>query len=102
MWGSEQNNVRRAMAPTVSPEPWARPMRESRWARPVLAGTACAALAATLAGCAVVTVAGATAGAAISVAGAVVGTGVKLTGKAIEKTVDLVTPGSAADAKPAP
>lgn len=45
-------------------------------------------------GCAVVTVAGAVAGAAISVTGAVVSTGVKVTGKVIEKTVDLVTPGS--------
>jgi len=58
-----------------------------------------ALLAATLAGagalggCAVVTVAGAAAGAAISVTGAVVSTGVKVTGKVIEKTVDIVTPG---------
>jgi hypothetical protein len=51
-----------------------------------------------LPGCAVVTVAGAAAGAAISVAGAVVSTGVKVTGKVIEKTVDVVTP----DSKPAP
>lgn len=43
-------------------------------------------------GCAVVTVAGAVAGAAISVGGAVVSTGVKVTGKVIEKTVDVVTP----------
>ena len=39
--------------------------------------------AATLPGCAVVTV-----------AGAVVSTGVKVTGKVIEKTVDVVTPSS--------
>ena len=45
-----------------------------------------------LAGCAVVEVAGAAAGAAISVTGAVVSTGVKVTGKVIEKTVDAVTP----------
>jgi hypothetical protein len=45
-------------------------------------------------GCAVVTVAGAAAGAAISVTGAVVSTGVKVTGKVIEKTIDLATPGS--------
>ena len=51
-------------------------------------------------GCAVVTVAGAAAGAAISIAGAVVSTGVKVTGKVIEKTVDVVTPSSAAEAKP--
>jgi hypothetical protein len=54
--------------------------------------------ASTLPGCAVVTVAGAAAGAAISVAGAVVSTGVKVTGKVIEKTIDVVTP----DSKPAP
>lgn len=47
-----------------------------------------------LSGCAVVTVAGAAAGAAISVTGAVVSTGVKVTGKVIEKTIDVVTPGS--------
>ena len=51
-----------------------------------------------LPGCAVVTVAGAVAGATISVAGAVVSTGVKVTGKVIEKTIDVVTP----DSKPAP
>ena len=56
------------------------------------------ALAFTLGGCAVVTVAGAAAGAAISVTGAVVSTGVKVTGKVIEKTIDMVTP----DSKPAP
>ena len=53
------------------------------------------ALPLTLPGCAVVTVAGAVAGAAISVGGAVVSTGVKVTGKVIEKTVDAVTPGDA-------
>ena len=36
----------------------------------------------------------ATTGAAISVTGAVVSTGVKVTGKVIEKTIDVVTPGS--------
>ena len=55
-------------------------------------------LALALPGCAVVTVAGAVAGAAISVTGAVVGSTVKVAGKVIEKTVDAVTP----DAKPAP
>jgi hypothetical protein len=57
---------------------------------------ACALCAcfALLSGCAVVSVAGATAGAAISVTGAVVSTGVKVTGKVIEKTIDVVTPGS--------
>ena len=57
---------------------------------------AVAALAAALAlpGCAVVSVAGAAAGAAISVTGAVISTGVKVTGKVIEKTIDVVTPGS--------
>ncbi len=48
-----------------------------------------------LPGCAVVSIAGAAAGAAISVTGAVVSTGVKVTGKVIEKTIDVVTPGSA-------
>ncbi len=51
-----------------------------------------------ISGCAVVTVAGAAAGAAISITGAVVSTGVKVNGKAIEKTIDIVTP----DSKPAP
>lgn len=50
------------------------------------------ALAGLLGGCAVVSVAGAAAGAAISVTGAVISTGVKVTGKVIEKTVDAVTP----------
>lgn len=54
-------------------------------------------LAHALPGCAVVTVAGAAAGAAISITGAVVSTGVKVTGKVIEKTIDAVTP----DATPA-
>ena len=49
---------------------------------------------ALLAGCAVIDVAGAAAGAAISVTGAVVSTGVKVTGKVIEKTIDAVTPSS--------
>ena len=47
-----------------------------------------------LSGCAVVSVAGAAAGAAISVTGAVVSTGVKVTGKVIEKTIDVATPGN--------
>jgi hypothetical protein len=64
--------------------------------RPAVAGLV--ALAAALSGCAVTTVAGAVAGAAISVTGAVVSTGVKVTGKVIEKTIDVVTP----DSKPAP
>jgi uncharacterized lipoprotein YbaY len=55
------------------------------------------AAAALLAGCAVVDVAGAAAGAAISVTGAVVSTGVKVTGKVIEKTIDVVTPGSSSE-----
>jgi hypothetical protein len=48
--------------------------------------------AALLGGCAVVSVAGAAAGAAISVGGAVVSTGVSVTGKVVEKTIDAVTP----------
>ena len=55
---------------------------------------AASTLASTLAGCAVVSVVGATAGAAISVTGAVVSTGVSVTGKVIGKTIDAVTPGS--------
>ena len=52
------------------------------------------AIAATLlSGCAVVSVAGAAAGAAISVTGAVVATTVSVTGKVIGKTIDVVTPG---------
>lgn len=43
-------------------------------------------------GCAVVSVAGAAAGAAISVAGAVVSTGVTVTGKVVSKTIDVITP----------
>lgn len=50
--------------------------------------------AALLPGCAVVTVAGAAAGAAISVTGAVVSTGVQVAGKVIGKAVDVVTPGN--------
>lgn len=48
------------------------------------------ALVPLLGGCAVVTIAGAAAGAAISVTGAVVGTGVDVTGKVIGKTIDVV------------
>jgi hypothetical protein len=46
-----------------------------------------------LPGCAVVSVAGATAGAAVSVGGAVVGSTVKVAGKVVEKTIDLAVPG---------
>jgi hypothetical protein len=60
--------------------------------RPLLLA-AVALLVLPLAGCAVVEVAGAAAGAAISVTGAVVSTGVKVTGKVVEKTIDAVTPG---------
>jgi hypothetical protein len=52
-----------------------------------------ALLASALCSCAVVSVAGAAAGAVISVTGAVVSTGVSAAGKVIEKTVDVVTPG---------
>lgn len=58
-------------------------------------------LAHALPGCAVVTVAGAAAGAAISITGAVVSTGVKVTGKVIEKTIDVVTPDTRVDPHPA-
>ncbi|MFN3297128.1 hypothetical protein [Caldimonas sp.] len=43
-----------------------------------------------LSGCAVVTVAGAVAGAAISVTGAVVSTGIRVTGAVVEAGVDAV------------
>lgn len=55
---------------------------------------ACCSLLLCMQGCAVISVAGAAAGAAISVGGAVVSTGVKVTGKVIEKTIDVVTPDS--------
>jgi hypothetical protein len=57
-----------------------------------LAFTALLTLPLLLSGCGVMSVVGATAGAAISVTGAVVSTGVKVTGKVIEKTIDVVTP----------
>jgi len=60
-----------------------------------------ALLAATLLpGCAVVTIAGAAAGAAVSVGGAVVGSTVKVAGKVVEKTIDLAVPGSASPPAP--
>jgi predicted peptidase len=62
-----------------------------RTARALALAASCAGL---LGGCAVVSVAGAAAGAAISVTGAVVSTGVKVTGTVIEKTVDVVAGGS--------
>lgn len=43
-----------------------------------------------LTGCAVVTVAGAAAGAAISVTGAVVSTGIQVTGAAVEAGIDAI------------
>ncbi|HUG24102.1 hypothetical protein [Piscinibacter sp.] len=55
---------------------------------------ASAAVATLLSGCAVITVAGAAAGAAVSVTGAVVSTGVKVTGKVVEKTIDVMVPDS--------
>ena len=58
-------------------------------ARLALASGVCSLLG----GCAVATVAGAAAGAAISVTGAVVSTGVSVAGKVIAKTIDVVTPG---------
>lgn len=51
-----------------------------------------------LPGCAVVSVAGAVAGAAIDVGAAVVTTTVKVTGKVVEKTIDAVS----SDPEPAP
>lgn len=61
------------------------------------------AACALLGGCAVVSVAGAVAGAAISVTGAVVSTGVELTGKAIGAGIDAVSPSkSPEDLEPKP
>lgn len=60
------------------------------FSRPLVVALALAA--ALLPGCAVVNVAGATAGAVIGVAGAVVGTGVQVAGKVIEKTIDVAVP----------
>jgi hypothetical protein len=57
---------------------------------PRLALLSAALCACVLSGCAVVTVAGAAAGAVITVGAAVVSTGVKVTGKVIEKTIDAV------------
>ena len=58
-----------------------------------LAMISMATAASLLGGCAVVSVAGAAAGAAISVTGAVVASTVSVTGKVIGKTIDVVTPG---------
>jgi hypothetical protein len=68
----------------------------TRFARAGAGSLGLAFALAVLPGCAVVTVAGAAAGAVISVTGAVISTGVKVTGKVIEKVIDAVTP----DAKP--
>jgi hypothetical protein len=54
--------------------------------RPAVALLLCSLL--LLPGCAIVTVAGAVAGAAISVGGAVVSTGVKVTGAVVEAAID--------------
>lgn len=59
-----------------------------------LAAAALSVAALVSPGCAVVSVAGAAAGAAIAVTGAVIGATVTLTGKVIEKTIDVVTPSS--------
>jgi hypothetical protein len=56
------------------------------------------AAALALPGCAVVSVAGAVAGAAVSVGGAVVGSTVRVAGKVVEKTIDLAVPGGPAAA----
>jgi hypothetical protein len=65
-------------------------MSTIRWISLLLGSAALA----TLAGCAVVTVAGAAVGAAVTVTGAVVSTGIKVTGAAVGAAVDVVTPGS--------
>ena len=62
--------------------------------------------AAALPGCAVVSVAGAAAGAAVSVGSAavsvgssIVGSTVQVAGKVVEKTIDIAVPGSPAPAR---
>jgi hypothetical protein len=67
------------------------------WSTPRFLIVPCCAMLLALQGCAVVTVAGAVAGAAVSVGGAVVSTGVKVTGKVVEKTIDAVTPSSSSE-----
>ena len=69
------------------------PRTPRRCAGTLAAWGSIAGAAGLLSGCAVVSVAGAAAGAAISITGAVVSTTVSVTGKVIEKTIDVVTPG---------
>ncbi len=69
--------------------------------RPLLTLVLALPLLLSLQACAVVSVAGAAAGAAISVTGAVVSTTVKVGGKVIEKTIDVVTPSPSTPAAPA-
>ncbi len=92
MWGYDDpltGEIRRSPPERVK-KAWGGPAPScGRLGAMALLGAACA-----LNGCAVVTIAGATAGAAIAVTGAVVSAGVKVTGKVIEKTIDVVTPGS--------
>ncbi len=66
--------------------------RPPRFATPLFRGLSLLLLASALSGCAVVTVAGAAAGAAISVTGAVVATTVAVTGKVVGKAIDVVVP----------
>ena len=68
--------------------------------RPILAGALLSFMATIVAGCGVISVVGAAAGAVVSVAGEVVSTTVKVTGKVIEKTIDVVTPSSPPPAAP--
>ena len=91
MWGFDRSPL---MMPAVLPASLPAALPALRLTALSAAGLALALLP----GCAVVSVAGAVAGAAISVTGAVVSTGVKVTGKVIEKTIDVVSP----DTKAAP
>ena len=68
--------------------------------RPMLAVALLSFMATIVAGCGVISVVGAAAGAVVSVAGEVVSTTVKVTGKVIEKTIDVVTPSSPPAAAP--
>lgn len=76
-----------SMGSTLPAGPRVPPQRSLPACTRVLVATL---LCAALGGCAVVTVAGAAAGAAISVTGAVISTGVEVTGKVVGKAVDAV------------
>ena len=73
------------------------PPRPAALLRFALGASVAASAALSVSGCAVVTVAGAAAGAAITVTGAVVGTTVSVAGKVVGKTIDVVMPSPSAE-----